>query len=569
MVSGGLAPVVVGFLTRLLLDTLVHPPGTGPGPAVLGAGIVLGAATVLLVPAASGFVFGALRRGSELALQGDLFRALNRLPGITVFQSPKTLDEVNVAQTSGVAAPANALLAVSGLCQGGVTLAGFVVALWAIRPLYAGLMVLAALPDLLSQLTLSNQRVRVQGQVAHHNRRRLFFMMLHLEEPAAREIRLYRFGDYVHGRMQRELAEMNQVEASLARRELRREVVASIASTLASGLGLLMIIAATVRGAETIGDVALYLAAVVGVQGAMGSGVQAIGQLTEAVGAYAYFESVVSTPADLTVSLLPKAIAPLRESLTLKDVWFRYAPQGPWVLEGVNIKFPANTTSALVGVNGSGKSTLVKLLCRLYDPERGSILWDGVDVREFDIEALRARLGVMFQDFMCYDLTLAENIVMGDRRTADRDRRLFEAADVAGVRSVADRLPHGFETMLGRAFEADDGPWSGARLSGGEWQKVAVARALAKCGADLLVLDEPTAGLDAAAERELLGHLGTMEASKTVILVSHRLDCVRLAANIVMLSEGRVAEQGTHTQLIIKDGLYKDLFQHRRREPAN
>jgi ATP-binding cassette subfamily B protein len=218
---------------------------------------------------------------------------------------------------------------------------------------------------------------------------------------------------------------------------------------------------------------------------------------------------------------------------------------------------------ALVGLNGAGKSTLIKLLCRFYEPTRGAITWDGVDLRRLGVAGLRDRVGAIFQDFMHYDLSAAENIGIGDAaRMRDRDC-VVAAARRAGVHDLVSGLPHGYDTLLSTVFagEADQGdPATGMLLSGGQWQRVALARAFMRDGRDLLILDEPAAGLDAQAEHEMHERLRAHRQGRTSILISHRLGAVRGADTIAVLDGGRVAELGTHPQLIAANGVYARLF---------
>lgn len=244
---------------------------------------------------------------------------------------------------------------------------------------------------------------------------------------------------------------------------------------------------------------------------------------------------------------------PVRTGFVFEDVGFRYPGAERWAVRHLSFTLRAGEVLALVGENGAGKTTLVKLLARLYDPDEGRILLDGRDLREYDLAGLRARIGVIFQDFVRYHLTAGENIAVGRIEAKDDRARIADAAERSLAAEVIARLPQGYDQLVGRRFK------TGVELSGGEWQKIAIARAYMR-DADLLILDEPTAALDARAEFEVFERFAELSRGKTAVLISHRFSTVRRADRILVLADGEIEAAGTHAELVAQHGRYAELF---------
>jgi ATP-binding cassette, subfamily B, bacterial len=245
---------------------------------------------------------------------------------------------------------------------------------------------------------------------------------------------------------------------------------------------------------------------------------------------------------------------PIRQGFVFEDVGFRYPGAERWAVRHLRFTLHAREVLALVGENGAGKTTLVKLLARLYDPDEGRILLDGRDLREYDLRALRANIGVIFQDFVRYHLTAAENIAVGRIEARDDRTRIVEAARRSLADEVIRKLPQGYDQVIGKRFRG------GIDLSGGEWQKIAIARAYMR-DAQLLILDEPTAALDARSEFEVFQRFKELSRDRTAVLISHRFSSVRMADRIVVLADGGIEAIGTHEDLLRQQGRYAELFE--------
>jgi ATP-binding cassette subfamily B protein len=311
----------------------------------------------------------------------------------------------------------------------------------------------------------------------------------------------------------------------------------------------------TVRGEFSIGDLTFLAGSFRRLrqllEGLLSGFSNVAGQALYLEDLYSFFEIEPEITSPAKPAAFPQ---PIREGFRFEDVGFRYPGAERWAVRNLSFDLQAGEVLALVGENGAGKTTLVKLLARLYDPDEGRILLDGVDLREYDLDTLRSNIGVIFQDFVRYHLSAAENIAVG-RIEAREDRpRIQAAARAALADEVIERLPKGYDQVIGRRFR------NGVDLSGGEWQKVAIARAYMR-DAQLLILDEPTAALDARSEFEVFQRFKDLSEGKTAVLISHRFSSVRMADRILVLHEGRVEALGSHAELLAQRGRYAELFE--------
>jgi ATP-binding cassette subfamily B protein len=368
-------------------------------------------------------------------------------------------------------------------------------------------------------------------------------------------LKLFGLKDFLRERFTRLSDAIYEENIGLSRRKLIAGALLSTIGTMGYYSAYVFVIWKTVAGALTIGMLTFLAGAIQQASGNIeqifstfaGIGDQAL-FLTDLLAFFAMKPTIQSKP---NARLAPR---PIVRGVQFRDVSFSYPGNSRRVLDKINFTLHTNERLALIGENGQGKTTIVKLITRLYDPTEGQILLDGVDLRDYDLDDLHREIGVIFQDFMRYEMTAAENIAIGRIEKIDDLELLKSAARKSMADEAIARLPGGFAQLLGRRFE------QGVDLSGGEWQKVALARAYLR-DAQLLILDEPTAALDARSEFEVFHRFTELTAAKMALFISHRFSTVRSADRILVLENGRIAEEGTHDELASRGGRYAEMFE--------
>jgi len=372
---------------------------------------------------------------------------------------------------------------------------------------------------------------------------------------SAKELKLFGLAPFLIGRYAKLSNELHSQTVGLARRKLVVGGLLSLLGTLGYYGSYAFVIYETVVGTLTIGTLYFLTGAIAGAS----SNIQAVFATFSTIADQALFVTDLLDFFSMkpTVASKPNALPmprPIREGFEFRHVSFGYPGLTRTVLTDVSFHLKRGERLALVGENGQGKTTIVKLLARLYDPTEGQILLDGVDLREYDLEDLWKETGVIFQDFMRYDLTAAENIAIGKIEERENTFRLRAAAQKSLAEQVIRKLPKSYDQILGRRFEG------GVDLSGGEWQKLALARAYLR-DAQLLILDEPTAALDAKSEHEVFQRFAELTQGKMALLISHRFSTVKMADRILVLEDGQIAEQGGHEELLLRGGRYAEMFE--------
>ena len=372
---------------------------------------------------------------------------------------------------------------------------------------------------------------------------------------AAKELKLFGLKDFITGRFTKLSDEIYVENVALARRKLTAGAVLSVIATGGYYSAYVIVIWQTVTGVLTIGAMTFLTRAVMQAS----DNIQQIFSTVSSIADQALFLTDLLAFFEMKPSVRSKPNAlpaprPITRGFEFRDVSFTYPGSSRRVLDRLNLNFRPGERIALVGENGQGKTTIVKLIARLYDPTGGQILLDGVDLREYDLEDLYREIGVIFQDFMRYEMTARENIAVGRIEQLKNTGLLQMAARKSMAEPVIGRLGGGYEQMLGRRFDG------GLDLSGGEWQKIALARAYLR-DAQVLILDEPTAALDARSEYEVFQRFAELTEGKMALLISHRFSTVRMADRIVVLENGRIAEEGNHDELASQGGRYAEMFE--------
>ncbi len=436
-----------------------------------------------------------------------------------------------------------------------ITMCFFGATLIVFNPWFTLILIFSTIPSFIGEYYFNIKNYILTRRQMHGKRELEYLSYVGASDQSAKEVRLFNLSDFFIGRFRTIANKLYSDNRNLQTSRSLWGTILAIVGHVGYYIAFVYIILSVVRGSLSIGSLIFLLGSIRQLGMILQNVIFRFSLISQgALYLRDFFEFFQIKPKIVATSSPRHFPKPIQHGFTFENVGFKYINSNQWANRHLNFTLHAGEKLALVGENGAGKTTLVKLLVRLYDPTEGRILLDGHDLREYDLTELRAEIGIIFQDYLRYQMTTSENIAVGNIKEKENHELIVNSAKQSLADKIIERLPNKYEQMLGRHFN------QGVELSGGEWQKIALARAYMR-DAQLMVLDEPTAALDARSEYEVFQRFSELTNNKSAMLISHRFSTVRMADRILVLDKGEIIEMGSHEELLKKEGRYASLFE--------
>ncbi|YAG10492.1 ABCB-BAC, ATP-binding cassette, subfamily B, bacterial [Nostoc sp. DSM 114167] len=560
-IVAGLLPAAISYISKLIVDAVVFASQANTQsdgfvniyPSLFYVGLEA-IAVILLAGSQRGItICQSLLR----ALMGQRVNVLILEKALTLdlrqFEDSEFYDKLTNARREASVRPLSLVNRTFGLVQNALSLITYGILLVNFSVWAVVVLVLAAMPVFIAETKFAGEAFRLFSWRAPETRQQNYLENLLAREDFVTEVKLYQLGEMLLGRYRSLFDQLYGEDRDLTLRRGLWGYLLSLVSTGAFYLAYAWIVLETVLGKISLGDMTMYLTVFRQGQSTFSNALTSIGGMYED---NLYLSNLYDFLEEEVPKSWGKATIGLnsQDGIRFENVSFTYPGSSKPALRNISLHLKPREKLAIVGENGSGKTTLIKLLTRLYTPDSGRIFLDGLDLQEWDVDVLRRRVGVIFQNFVRYQFTVGENIGVGDVEHLENKTQWKTAAQKGMAQSFIDQLPQSFQTQLGRWFKG------GQELSGGQWQKIALSRAFMRSQADILVLDEPTSAIDAQAEFEIFNHFRAITQNQMVLLISHRFSTVRMADKILVIENGEVIEQGTHEELLQLGGRYAKLF---------
>lgn len=571
----GILPTAIAYTGQLIVDgvvaaadTLVSSVGSSNDKHVISSESIesiIPSDLVLFFLIEAGLVIGVMMSQRGISAIQSLFRGLlghkvnwlilkkTQTLSLAQFEDSEFYDKLVRARREASTRPLGLVNKTFGLMQNGIALAGFGVLLGQFSPWVIAMLLIAALPGFFVETHFSNQAFGLFRWRSPEARQQNYLETLLAREDNAKEMKLFGLGQLFLDRYSAIFKKLYKEDRSLTIRRDTWGLVMDILGNVVFYLAFAWIIVATVKGEISIGQMTMYLMVFKQGQSAIKAILSSISGMYEDNLYLSNLYEFLEQPGLEQSGTVRKGLKP-NDGVRFEKVTFYYDGKTIPALDGVSFHLKPGDSLAIVGENGSGKTTLIKLLTRLYAPTKGRILFDGTELNEWDAATLHKKIGVIFQDFIRYQLLTGENIGVGRVEKIEQESLWEQAAEKGKASEFINDLPNKYQTQLGKWFK------NGQELSGGQWQKIALARAFMREDARVLILDEPTAAMDAQAEADIFSEFSQRMQDKMTILISHRFSTVRTAKYIMVMDKGRVVEMGSHQELLDLQGIYANLF---------